>query len=108
MDNNNLRPTQGEPSMDTVDWRSQLQPEGRQRIVNKIMETLKMFNPISGPEELDELRKIAIRFEEKIYTTAESPLDYRLKISLKMVKLVAKSQTPGLLLYNELTSILDC
>ncbi|CAH2080565.1 unnamed protein product, partial [Thlaspi arvense] len=38
MDNNNWRPAQGgsEPTMDTGDWRTQLQPESRQRIVNKI------------------------------------------------------------------------
>lgn len=37
MDNNNWRPTQGtEPNMDTSDWRAQLPPESRQRIVNKM------------------------------------------------------------------------
>lgn len=37
MDNNNWRPTQGtEPTMDTNDWRAQLQPDSRQRIVNKM------------------------------------------------------------------------
>jgi hypothetical protein len=34
---NNWRPNQGaEPNMDTSDWRGQLQPESRQRIVNKM------------------------------------------------------------------------
>lgn len=38
MDTNNWRPNQGtEPSMDTGDWRAQLQPESRQRIVNKML-----------------------------------------------------------------------
>ena len=36
------------------------------------METLKRHLPISVPEGLNELRKIAIRFEEKIYTAATS------------------------------------
>ena len=37
MDNNNWRPIQGgEPAMDTSDWRTQLQPEYRQRIVNEM------------------------------------------------------------------------
>ena len=37
MDNNNWRPIQGgEPAMDAVDWRTQLQPDSRQRIVNKM------------------------------------------------------------------------
>lgn len=34
------------------------------------METLKKHLPTSVPEGLNELRKIAIRFEEKIYTAA--------------------------------------
>eukprot|EP00258_Populus_trichocarpa_P037760 XP_024453779.1 mediator of RNA polymerase II transcription subunit 15a isoform X4 [Populus trichocarpa] len=72
MDANNWRPTApgGEPVMDTGDWRTQLQPDSRQRIVNKIMETLKRHLPFSGQEGLQELKKIAVRFEEKIYTAA--------------------------------------
>ncbi|AQK51542.1 Mediator of RNA polymerase II transcription subunit 15a [Zea mays] len=54
------------------DWRTQLQPEARHRIVNKIMETLKKHLPVSVPEGLTELHKIAVRFEEKIYTAATS------------------------------------
>ena len=36
------------------------------------METLKRILPVSGPEGLSEMRKIAVRFEEKIYTAATS------------------------------------
>jgi hypothetical protein len=36
------------------------------------METLKRHLPVSGQEGLQELKKIAIRFEEKIYTAAVS------------------------------------
>ena len=36
------------------------------------METLKRHLPVSGHEGLSELRKIAVRFEEKIYTAATS------------------------------------
>ena len=38
MDTNNWRPTApgGEPVMDMGDWRTQLQPDSRQRIVNKM------------------------------------------------------------------------
>lgn len=36
------------------------------------METLKRHWPISGPEGLGELMKIARRFEENIYTAATS------------------------------------
>ncbi|CBI38987.3 unnamed protein product, partial [Vitis vinifera] len=40
------------------------------------MATLKRHLPISGPEGLNELRKIVERFEEKIYSTATSQFDY--------------------------------
>ncbi|KAI5602864.1 hypothetical protein BDE02_01G182500 [Populus trichocarpa] len=95
MDANNWRPTApgGEPVMDTGDWRTQLQPDARQRIVNKIMETLKRHLPFSGQEGLQELKKIAVRFEEKIYTAATSQSDYLRKISLKMLAMENKSQS---------------
>ncbi|XP_073264199.1 mediator of RNA polymerase II transcription subunit 15a isoform X3 [Populus alba] len=94
MDANSWRPTApgGEPVMDTGDWRTQLQPDSRQRIVNKIMETLKRHLPFSGQEGLQELKKIAVRFEEKIYTAATNQSDYLRKISLKMLTMETKSQ----------------
>ncbi|XP_011044901.1 PREDICTED: mediator of RNA polymerase II transcription subunit 15a-like isoform X9 [Populus euphratica] len=94
MDANNWRPAApgGEPVMDTGDWRAQLQPESRQRIVNKIMETLKRHLPFTGQEGLQELKKIAVRFEEKIYTAATNQSDYLRKISLKMLTMETKSQ----------------
>ena len=58
------------------------------------METLKRHLPVSGQEGLHELRKIAIRFEEKIYTAATSQSDYLRKISLKMLTMETKSQNP--------------
>nr|TKS04617.1 hypothetical protein D5086_0000140860 [Populus alba] len=72
MDANNWRPTApgGEPVIDTGDWRIQLQPDSRKRIVDKIIEILKRHLPFSGQEGLQELKKIAVRFEEKIYTAA--------------------------------------
>ncbi|KAG2723180.1 hypothetical protein I3843_02G137400 [Carya illinoinensis] len=80
--------------MDAGDWRTELQPEARQRIVSKIMDTLKRHLPVSGQEGLQELRKIAIRFEEKIFTAATSQGDYLRKISLKMLTMETKSQNP--------------
>ncbi|CAK9145918.1 unnamed protein product [Ilex paraguariensis] len=97
MDSNNWRPAaQGveQVAMDAGDWRSQLQQDSRQRIVNKIMETLKRHLPFSGQEGLQELKKIAVRFEEKIYTAATSQSDYLRKISLKMLTMETKSQNP--------------
>ncbi|XP_062092601.1 mediator of RNA polymerase II transcription subunit 15a [Humulus lupulus] len=93
MDTNNWRPIQGgEPTIDTADWRTQLQHDSRQRIVNKIMDTLKKHLPFSGQEGLLELKKIAERFEEKIYSAATSQSDYLRKISLKMLTMETKSQ----------------
>ncbi|KAM0029655.1 putative coactivator CBP, KIX domain superfamily, mediator complex subunit 15, KIX [Helianthus debilis subsp. tardiflorus] len=100
MDTNNWRPTQGangaigDPTMETGDWRAQLQADSRQRIVNKIMDTLKRHLPFSGHEGLQELKKIAVRFEEKIYTAATSQSDYLRKISLKMLTMETRSQNP--------------
>ncbi|XP_047178118.1 mediator of RNA polymerase II transcription subunit 15a-like [Vigna umbellata] len=93
MDSNNWRPNQGnDPTMDTNDWRAQLPPGSRQRIVNKIMDTLKKHNPFFGPDGLQELRQIAIRFEEETFTTATSLPDYLRKISIKMLTMETKSQ----------------
>ncbi|XP_022988932.1 mediator of RNA polymerase II transcription subunit 15a-like isoform X1 [Cucurbita maxima] len=82
----NHEPAQGgEPRVDAGDWRSQLQPDSRHQSINKIMETLKRILPVSGPEGLSELRKIAARFEEKIYTAATSESEYLRKIYVKML-----------------------
>ncbi|XP_077248368.1 mediator of RNA polymerase II transcription subunit 15a-like [Tasmannia lanceolata] len=80
-------------SSQSVDWRTQLSDDSRERIINKIMETLKRHLPISGLEGLVELRKIAVRFEEKIYAAATSQTDYLRKISLKMLTMETKPQS---------------
>ncbi|CAM0947692.1 unnamed protein product [Alopecurus aequalis] len=78
------------------DWRAHLDPESRSRIVNQILETLKRHLPVSGPEGVNELQKIAVRFEEKIYTAATSQPDYMRKISLKTQSMETKTQqAPG-------------
>ncbi|KAL2478116.1 KIX domain-containing protein [Forsythia ovata] len=65
MDNSNW-------SDDAGDWRTQLLPNNRQKIVNKIMDTLKRHIPFSGEEGMQELKKIAIRlFEKDIIRDAE-------------------------------------
>ncbi|KAI3851557.1 hypothetical protein MKW92_040658 [Papaver armeniacum] len=79
----------------TADWRTQLLPDSRHRILTLIMETLERQIPISGPEGLVELKKIAVRFEEDMFTAATSQLDYLQKISMKMLTMEIKSQTNG-------------
>ncbi|KAM0830407.1 hypothetical protein ACQ4PT_066231 [Festuca glaucescens] len=78
------------------DWRAQLQPVARSRIVNRILEILSRHSLVSEPEGLNELRRIAVRFEEKIYTAATSQSDYVHKISLKMAAMETRTQqAPG-------------
>ncbi|PIA53917.1 hypothetical protein AQUCO_00900469v1 [Aquilegia coerulea] len=82
-------------SADVRDWRIQLQSDSRHRIVNKIIDNLKKYLRIRGPEELLEITKIAVKFEEKIFSVATSQSDYLRKISLKMLTVKTKSQNIG-------------
>lgn len=76
------------------DWRYELLLDSRQRIANKITVTLWRHRPVSGQEGLLELRKIAVRFEEKVFAAATSKSDYLRKISFKMLIMETKSQNP--------------
>ncbi|XP_066352838.1 mediator of RNA polymerase II transcription subunit 15a-like [Miscanthus floridulus] len=58
------------------DWRAQLQPAARGRIVNKIVLTLRKHLPVSVPEGLVELQRIAVRFEDKVYAAATRVITY--------------------------------
>ncbi|CAA2983271.1 mediator of RNA polymerase II transcription subunit 15a [Olea europaea subsp. europaea] len=79
---------------DAADWRTGLDEDSRQRIVNKITETLKRHLPFSGEEGLREIKKIAIRFEEKTFASAISQSDYLRKISLKMLSMETTPRNP--------------
>ncbi|XP_059645756.1 mediator of RNA polymerase II transcription subunit 15a [Cornus florida] len=93
MDTNNWRPAQGGvPAMEVGDWRTNFPAEARQRITNKITETLEWHLPSKGQEGLQELKKIVVRFEEKVYTAALSQSDYLRKISMKLMSMEIKSQ----------------
>ncbi|WZZ57680.1 hypothetical protein YC2023_057787 [Brassica napus] len=82
----------GEPAMDTNDWRNHLPFDSRQKIVNKIMATLMKHLPYSGPEGINELKRIAVRFEEKVFSSAVYQTDYLRKISMKMLTMETRSQ----------------
>ncbi|KAK6925508.1 Mediator complex subunit 15, KIX domain, partial [Dillenia turbinata] len=90
--NNNGRPA---PKVEQPDgnWRFQLRPDTRQRIVERILDTLKKHLPFSHGG-FNELQKIAVKFEEKIYTDSRSQSDYLRKISMKMMSMEKQSQTP--------------
>ncbi|XP_023753472.1 mediator of RNA polymerase II transcription subunit 15a [Lactuca sativa] len=81
--------------MDTSNLRFQLQAASRRRMVNRIMVTLKRHLPFSGQEGQEELNKIAVRFEEKMYNAATSPVDYLQKISLKIQRMERRVPIPA-------------
>lgn len=78
--------------METNNWRNE---ESRQKIVNKIMDTLRRHMPHRGPDGMNDLKKTALRFENKIYTQAGSQKDYLQRISLKMLSLESKAIQPS-------------
>ncbi|KAI9200760.1 hypothetical protein LWI28_012894 [Acer negundo] len=102
----------GESSMDVHDWRTQLLPDSRERIVNKIMGTLEKHLPYSGREGFNELRRIAIGFEDKICSSATSQSDYLRKISLKMLPMESRNQavnqeaTPDSVPFNKVEEVI--
>ncbi|GLJ48138.1 hypothetical protein SUGI_1016500 [Cryptomeria japonica] len=71
----------------TTNWRNELSQDDRKRIVNKIMDTLQRHMPFTGPDGTNELKKIAVRFEDKVFAAAVDQEDYLRKISLKMLSL---------------------
>ncbi|KAL5707776.1 hypothetical protein ACHQM5_018637 [Ranunculus cassubicifolius] len=68
-----------------MDWKLQLQPGLRGRMIQRIMDTLIRHLPVTVPEGILELSKIAVRIDEKVYASAVSKPDYFRKISLKML-----------------------
>ncbi|KAJ0601915.1 putative coactivator CBP, KIX domain superfamily, mediator complex subunit 15, KIX [Helianthus annuus] len=95
-----LRPTEGasvavgDTTMESGDWRAQLQADIRERIVNKLLDTVKRHPPFPGHEGQQELTKIAERIEEEIYSVATTQSDYLRKISLKMLIMVNTLHNP--------------
>ncbi|RAL39851.1 hypothetical protein DM860_013052 [Cuscuta australis] len=99
--NNNRRPAQAQGgdaaapapaaarvAAETGDWRSQLSQESRQKVVNRIVEILKMHIPSS--EGIHELKSVAMKYEEKIYVSATNQPDYLKKISMKLISMENK------------------
>ncbi|KAJ0593875.1 putative coactivator CBP, KIX domain superfamily, mediator complex subunit 15, KIX [Helianthus annuus] len=77
--------------MESGDWRDQLQ---RQTFLCKIMDTLKRHLPFSKYERLQELKKIAERVEQEIYTTATNQSEYTRKICFMMLTMETRLQNP--------------
>ncbi|XP_042059809.1 mediator of RNA polymerase II transcription subunit 15a-like isoform X1 [Salvia splendens] len=95
---NSLQSNDVAASMEVGDWRSQLRPDIRTRVVNKIAETLKGHIPFSGLDEALEIERMAARFEEMTHSVATSQSDYLRKISLKILTIQTRSQNPIALL----------
>ncbi|KAF5815399.1 putative mediator complex subunit 15, KIX domain-containing protein [Helianthus annuus] len=95
-----LRPTEGasvavgDPTMESGDWRAQLQADIGERIMNKLLDTVKKHPPFPGHEGQQVLTKIAERIEEEIYFVATTRSDYLRKISLKMLIMVNTLHNP--------------
>ncbi|KAG7591825.1 Mediator complex subunit 15 KIX domain [Arabidopsis thaliana x Arabidopsis arenosa] len=74
------------PAVDTAAWRTHMPPGSRKKIVNKILEILKKQPPFSGSDQgINELRRIAARFEDNIFRGAVNQTEYLRKISAKIV-----------------------
>ncbi|KAL4355690.1 hypothetical protein AHAS_Ahas09G0011900 [Arachis hypogaea] len=56
------------------EWRDYFCPDSRQRIVYKIMKLLKRHLDVTDPEGSQELWRIAERFEEKIFSKADTEI----------------------------------
>ncbi|KAL8216475.1 hypothetical protein R6Q57_023312 [Mikania cordata] len=105
MDTSNWKPNQGgssggDSSMESVDWRTLLPADTRQKIVNKITDNLKKHFQLSGQEKLQELKDIALRLEKKYYNAATNQDDYMRKISIKLLGMENKYAKPTSLQSN--------
>ncbi|XP_038975713.1 mediator of RNA polymerase II transcription subunit 15a-like [Phoenix dactylifera] len=59
-----------------ADWRSDLNAESRQRVVGKIISSLKKHFPPGASEGLSDFQKLAVRFEQKVYAAATSQIKW--------------------------------
>ncbi|KAG6423178.1 hypothetical protein SASPL_113566 [Salvia splendens] len=114
---NSLQSNDVAASMEVGDWRSQLRPDIRTRVLARFVgylkilpshlplfilyskaETLKGHIPFSGLDEALEIERMAARFEEMTHSVATSQSDYLRKISLKILTIQTRSQNPIALL----------
>ncbi|VVA27319.1 PREDICTED: mediator of RNA [Prunus dulcis] len=78
--------------MEPVDWRTQFPADSRERVVNKIMNTLRKRFPSSDSEKcISEIKNIALKFEEKIYMVARNQKEYVMKIMSRLEAMVPSS-----------------
>ncbi|KAI3710494.1 hypothetical protein L2E82_40277 [Cichorium intybus] len=85
----NLIPNQ---EMDMSHWRARLQPDSRERMVNRIMDAMRIPNQVYGYEGLQELKKMVMSIEEKVFIAATSQSDYMRKICFNILTIETRSQ----------------
>ncbi|XP_010532105.1 PREDICTED: mediator of RNA polymerase II transcription subunit 15a isoform X1 [Tarenaya hassleriana] len=73
---------------DDHNWRVRLPPGSRLTIVTRIAETIDRCISFSVP--VNELRRIAARFEERVYRNAVDQIDYLRIIATRMVIMETK------------------
>ncbi|KAI9177456.1 hypothetical protein LWI28_015437 [Acer negundo] len=67
-----------------------------------IRDTVARHIPFSGPEVSEKVKRIAVRFEEKIFSSASSQSNYLRIISWKMLSLESRCRNvrPDFVLFN--------
>ncbi|KAJ1688349.1 hypothetical protein LUZ63_019739 [Rhynchospora breviuscula] len=71
------------------DWTFQL--EVRQRTINNIMTTLRMYTPVPMPEK--SLQTFALQLEEEIFNASTSRFDYLFKYFQKMMDICPEANS---------------
>ncbi|KAJ4749372.1 Mediator of RNA polymerase II transcription subunit 15a [Rhynchospora pubera] len=71
------------------DWTIQL--EARQRTINNIMTTLRMYAPVPIPEK--SLQTFALQLEEEIFNASTSWFDYLFKYFQKMMDICPQTNS---------------
>ncbi|KAJ8433869.1 hypothetical protein Cgig2_032080 [Carnegiea gigantea] len=77
------------PCMQPSNWRSHIDPRGRQKVIGTIIQTMR--RSCNRPEKLSEIEKIARKFEEKVFAEAMDQQDYLRRISIKMKQLEGRA-----------------
>lgn len=75
-----------------TNWRAGFSQNSRNKIVDRMMDTLLRHNPLSGEVGMRDLWSFANHFEETIFNAAADQDDYLRSISLRMLNLETTAQ----------------
>lgn len=104
MDDVGCKTVVNESGVDAEGWRAGFNWDAREKVVNRIVETLKNQVPCSDANALNELKNVAVKFEDKIFCDAATKDDYTYRICHRMLKMEnlkyqnvsTSSSTPGI------------